>query len=140
MTHAIHTTANAGAAEAWKGSLTVAELAALIAPTITGTGGAVTQGTSKATTVVLSTLTGLITCHAAALLADAIVDFTLTNTLILPTDLILIEHVSGGTSAAYTVNAFPGTGSAIISIKNNTAGSLSEAIALRFAVIRSANS
>jgi hypothetical protein len=138
MSNAIRIIANSGAAEAWEGTLTVAQLAALTAA-VSPTGDVQTQGTSKSTAVTLSQLTGLITMHAANLAADAIVSFTLTNTFITSTDIILIEHVSGGTSAAYTVNAFPGSGSAVISVKNNTAGTLGEAIVLRFIIIRSAN-
>lgn len=128
---------------------TIAEVSALLAGTnadptavggySTGSGGVVVQATDKSTAVTLSTPVGKVTLNGAALAAATIVSFTLTNTLILPTDLIEIKHVSAGTSGAYTVNAFPGTGSAVISVRNNTAGSLSEALVLRFEIRRSAD-
>jgi hypothetical protein len=105
-----------------------------------GAGGTVTQATDKTTTVVLSKMTGKITMNAAALNAGIVVSFTLTNTLIASTDLLLIEHVSGGTPGSYTVTAGAGSGSATIYVRNNTAGNLSEAIVLRFAVLKSVDS
>ena len=102
----------------------------------TGAGGAVTQATSKATGVTLNKITGAITMNAAALAAATIVSFTLTNSTIAATDTVICEHQSGGTSAAYAINAFPAAGSAVISVRNNTAASLSEAIVVRFTVIK----
>ena len=103
----------------------------------TGAGSSATQGTSKATTVAFNAATGTITMHNASLAAAAIVSFTFTNTAILAADILLLQHVSGGTGGAYTVNAFPAAGSAVIQVRNNTAGALAEAIVLRFAIIRS---
>lgn len=103
----------------------------------TGAGGAVTQLTSKATTVVLDKVTGQITLNAASLAAATIVSFTLTNSSIAATDLMIVNHVSAGTRGAYTINAECLAGSATISIRNNSAAALAEAIVLRFAVIKS---
>ena len=103
----------------------------------TGAGGAQTQATDKSTTVVSNTLTTAITMNAAQLNAGVTVAFTFTNSTISSTDTVICAHQSAGTSGAYTVNAFPGTGSAVISVRNNTAGNLSEAIVLRVTVIKS---
>lgn len=105
-----------------------------------GAGGTVTQATSKATGVTLSKICGQITMNNAALAAATIVSFTFTNTLIEATDQIVISHISGGTGGAYTVTAFPGAGSATIYVRNNTAGSLGEAIVLGFSILKSATS
>ena len=105
-----------------------------------GAGGTVTQATDKSTGVTLSKMTGAITMNAAALNLDTAVTFTLTNTLIAATDILIVNHVSGGTSGAYTVNPQAGAGSASITVRNVTTGSLSEAIVLRFAVFKSINS
>jgi len=102
----------------------------------TGAGGTVTQITSKATGATLSKLTGNVTTHNAALAAATIVSFVLTNTFIEATDLLAIQHVSGGTVGAYTITANCAAGSATIYIRNNTAGSLSEALVLKFALIK----
>lgn len=104
---------------------------------VTGAGGAQTQATDKSTTVVSNTLTTAITMNNAALNAGVTVSFTFTNSAIAATDTVICTHESAGTSAAYTVNAFPGAGSAVISVRNNTAGNLSEAIVLRVTVIKS---
>lgn len=102
----------------------------------TGAGGTVTQATSKSTGVTLNKLCGEITLNGAALSAAAIVSFTLTNNQIAAKDVLIPNHVTTGTKGAYGINAQCGAGSAIISVRNNTAGSLSEAIVLRFAIIK----
>lgn len=107
----------------------------------TGSGGAVTQATSKATAVTLNTVTGAITMNNAALAAATIVSFVVNNSAIAATDFIGTAHESGGTTGAYTINArATGAGTAAIDVRNNTAGSLSEAIVIRFFVHKSVNS
>lgn len=96
--------------------------------------GAVTQATSKATGVTLSNISGDITMNAASLAAATIVSFVLTNTLIEATDVIAVQHQSGGTLGAYTVNARAAAGSATIDLRNNTAAALAEAVVVRFLV------
>ncbi len=102
----------------------------------TGAGGVVTQATSKATGVTLSKACGEITMNAAALAAATIVSFTLTNTTIAAKDVLIINHASGGTGGAYLINAQCAAGSAVINVRNETAGSLSEAIVLRFVLVK----
>lgn len=106
----------------------------------TGAGGTVTQATNKATTVVLNKACGEITMHNAALAAATIVSFAMTNSAIAAGDQLLVEHVSGGTVGAYTVTANSGAGTSTIFVRNNTAGSLSEALVLRFTVIKGVTS
>lgn len=102
-----------------------------------GSGGAQTQGTSKATTVTLNALCGTITTHNAQLNAATIVSFQVTNSTVAATDVIHVQHDSGGTLGAYTINASgPAAGHFHIDIRNNTAGNLSEALVIRFAVIK----
>jgi hypothetical protein len=103
---------------------------------VTGDGGAVTQSTSKSTGVTLSKKCGQITLDNAALAADTTVSFTLTNTTIAATDLLVLNHVSGGTAGAYLLNAQCAAGSASINVRNITSGSLSEAIVIGFAVVK----
>lgn len=107
---------------------------------VVGNGGAVTQATNKATGVTLSTSTGKITMNNANLATLTVATFTLTNTLIAATDVVLVEHVSAGTPGAYTVTATPAAGSVAISVMNVTAGTLGEAIVLRFIRFPSADS
>ena len=60
---------------------------------VTGDGGAVTQSTSKSTGVTLSKKCGQITLNGAALAAGLTVSFTLTNTTVAATDIIVLNHV-----------------------------------------------
>ena len=103
---------------------------------ITGEGGTVTQATSKSTAVTLNKKCGTVTMHDAALAADAIVSFTLTNSTIAATDVVVLNHASAGTAGKYALNAQAAAGSASINVTNISAGSLSEAIVIRFAVIK----
>ena len=103
---------------------------------VTGDGGAVTQSTSKSTGVTLSKKCGQITLNGAALAADTTVSFTLTNTTVATTDIIVLNHVSGGTAGSYLLNAQAAAGSASINVRNITSGSLSEAIVIGFAVVK----
>jgi hypothetical protein len=102
----------------------------------TGSGGTVTQATSKATGVTLSKPTGQITLDAAALAASTTVSFTLTNTVIEAGDILIMNHISGGTAGSYLLNAQSAAGSASINVRNISLGSLSEAIVIAFAVIK----
>jgi hypothetical protein len=52
--------------------------------------------------------------------------------------MIMINHVSGGTISAYNFATSPATGSCTVYVRNTTAGALSEAITIQFAVIKSA--
>lgn len=77
----------------------------------------------------------------AALAAATIVSFVLTNNKIAATDNLIINHISGGaTIGGYGLNGVCGAGSATIYVRNNTAGSLSEAIVLRVTVIKGVTS
>jgi hypothetical protein len=105
----------------------------------TGAGGTVTQATNKGVTVVLNTVTGIITMNNASLAADTTVAFTLTNSAIAATDAVLVLHESAGTIGAYSFGSTAASGSAVISVHNNTPGALTDAIVLRFVVIKSVN-
>jgi len=102
----------------------------------TGAGGVVTQLTDKTTAVTLSKSTGQITLAGAALAASTTVSFTLTNTVIEAGDILIMNHISGGTAGSYLLNAQSAAGSASINVRNISLGSLSEAIVIAFAVIK----
>ena len=104
----------------------------------TGTGGTVTQATDKSTGVTLNKRCGQITMNAAALAAAAEVSFTLTNSVIAATDVVMVSIASGATAGAYSVQCdATAAGSCRISVGNRNAGSLGEAIVLNFVVIKS---
>ena len=99
---------------------------------------AVTQATSKSTGVTANTSAGQITMNNASLATATNVTFTLTNSLLSAKD-VLILNVTNGTSGAY--NAFVSSmaaGSATITLRNISAGSLSEAVVINFAIIHCA--
>ena len=99
-----------------------------------GAGGSVTQATSKTTSVTLNKPSGKITMNAAALAAGASVIFTLNNNL-LDASSIVGTNIAGGTADAYTVQTLAvSAGSVRIRVTNISAGSLSEAVVVNFAV------
>jgi hypothetical protein len=102
---------------------------------ISGT-GTITQATNKATGVTLDSPSGQITLNGAALAADTTVSFTLTNSSITANDVLILNHLSAGTAGSYLLNAQAAAGSASINVRNITSGSLSEAIVIGFAVIK----
>ena len=107
---------------------------------VSGNGGAVTQATSKSTGVTLNKACGAITMNGAALADATTVSFTVTNSVVAANDVVIVNHSSGGTAGAYTVDANAvAAGSFAISVRNVSGGSLSQAIVLSFAVIKAAN-
>ena len=98
--------------------------------------GTVTQATDKSTAVTLNKSAGRITMNGAALAANTAVSFTLNNSLISSNDIVITNISAGGTAAAYTtyVSSMT-TGSAVITLRNMTGGSLSEAVVINFALI-----
>lgn len=103
----------------------------------TGAGGTATQLTSKATAVQLDKLTGEITMNSAALAAAAIATFVFNNSNLAVGDQIVCTHHATGTFGAYTINGrVTGAGAGSIAVRNNSAASLSEAIVIKFTVIK----
>ena len=99
--------------------------------------GTVTQATDKSTAVTLNKSAGRITLNAAALGATTNVSFTLNNSLISTND-VLIVTLAGGIATAATYNCWVNSlsaGSASITLRNISAGSLSEAVVINFALI-----
>jgi hypothetical protein len=106
----------------------------------TGTGGTVTQASSKSTGVTLNKRCGQITMNNASLSAAAEVSFTLTNSVISATDVVYVCIASGATAGAYNVQVDAvAAGSCRISLGNMSSGSLGEAIVLNFVVIKAVN-
>lgn len=103
-----------------------------------GAGSTIIQQTSKATGVTLNKVCGQITMNGAILNAATIVSFVLTNSCIAATDVLILNHVSGGTVGSYTLNAQCAAGSATINVRNATAGNLTEAPVLTFVLIKGA--
>jgi hypothetical protein len=98
--------------------------------------GTVTQATSKSTAVTLNKPAGQITMNNAALAGNTAVSFTLNNNYISTNDILILNISGGATAAAYTTYVSSMTaGSASLTLRNLTAGSLSEAVVINFALI-----
>ena len=103
-------------------------------------GGVVTQGTSKSTGVTLNHPTGKITTHAAALGANTTVTFTVTCSHARATDVVVINHHSGGTVGSYHASATGhAAGSFKVTVINISTGALSEQPILHYALIKTAH-
>ena len=101
--------------------------------------GTVTQATDKTTAVTLNKSAGRITMNNAALAGNTAVSFTLNNSLISANDTIIVCISGGATAAAYTTYVSSlATGSAVLTLRNLTGGSLSEAVIINYAIIHGA--
>lgn len=102
----------------------------------TGAGGAVTQETSASTTVVLSKPTGQITTVALTTAGAAEEEFTVTNTLVAATDIVVVGTTYAGQGTpAVTVKGIT-AGSFKIVITNLSASALNAAVVINFAIIK----
>ena len=110
----------------------------LVGPTA---GGTVTQATNKGTGVTLNTESGQITMNDAALAAAAEGSFTVTNSKVAATDVVVACHGSAGTAGSYLVNANAiADGSFAVTVSNVSSGSLGEAIVINFVALKGASS
>ena len=108
-----------------------------------GSGGTVTQLTSKSTPVTLNKPSGQITMNNASLAAGAIIYFSLNNTLITADDVLIatIKDGSGVDVRLYRVEAISqGSFFSWIKVTNTHSSSLSESIVIKYAIIKGANS
>lgn len=106
----------------------------------TGAGGSVTQATSKSTAVTLNKPTGAITTASDALASNAVAFFLVNNSLVSANDTVVVSLRSGDAAGgSYGVQvAAVQAGGFYIQIRNQSAGSRSEALAINFAVIKGA--
>lgn len=107
---------------------------------VAGMGGTVTQATNKSTAVTLNKVCGEVTMNNASLAAATIVSFVINNSQVVAGDRCVMNHVSGGTLGAYTINPVCGAGTITVYVRNNTGGALGEALVLGFSVIKGVNS
>ena len=98
--------------------------------------GTVTQATSKSTAVTLDKSMGRITMNNASLASVTNVTFTLNNSFISANDVLILNVGAGATAGAYNcwVSGLS-AGSASLTLRNISGGSLSEAVVINFALI-----
>lgn len=104
----------------------------------TGAGGAVTQATSKTTTVTLNRPAGQITMNNAALAAGASVVFQCTNGLCTTSDNVVVSYVDDFGALYRVETAVVWDGYFQIRVTNVSGGSLSQAVRINFALIKGA--
>lgn len=108
----------------------------------TGSGGTVTQLTNKSTAVTINKPSGQITMNNAALAASTSVAFQVVNSSVGAADSVVVSI--GGSSVAaliaYQVCTAAGAGFFYVNLRNVSAGSLSEAVVINFAVVKGATS
>lgn len=103
-------------------------------PAALGAGGAITQLTSRTTGVTLSKMCGAITAFAGAPVVGTWVSFTVTNTLVAATDVVIVSVKSATNTYIAAVTAVA-AGSFRISF-NSIAGTTSDSPVINFAVIK----
>jgi uncharacterized membrane protein YebE (DUF533 family) len=105
--------------------------------------GAVTQLTDKSTGVTLNKSAGQITMHNAALAGGAVASFILTNSTISAKDTMIVNvgsNTIGSAAGAYTTYvSYMVAGSALITLRNLSATSYSEAVVINFSIIHGAS-
>jgi hypothetical protein len=75
--------------------------------------------------------------NSATLAAATIATFVFNNNQLAAGDQLVCTHHATGTFGAYTINGrVTGAGAASMAVRNNTAGSLGEAIVIKFSVIK----
>ena len=101
--------------------------------------GTVTQATDKGTGVTLNKSVGRITMNNAALAGGAAVSFILTNSLISINDVLIVNvssNTTGSALGAYTTYvSYLAVGSALITLRNLSGTSYSEAVIINYAII-----
>jgi hypothetical protein len=105
--------------------------------------GTVTQATDKSTGVTLNKSAGRITMNNAALAGGAVVSFILTNSVISTNDVIIVNvssNTTGSAAGAYTTYvSYMAAGTCLISLRNLSATSYSEAVIINFALLHGAS-
>ena len=106
----------------------------------TGSGGTVTQATSKATAVTLNKPSGTVTMHNESLAAGASVQFQLINSKVSTLDTVIMAMRGGGSLTDYSLRAYIGTaGSIYFVLKNESAAPLAQAYQFNFTIIKGAS-
>lgn len=106
-----------------------------------GSGGTVTQSVSKSTAVTLNKSSGSIIMVNDALAAGASVQFQLVNSKLATTDNVIATLGGGGALLNYSVRAWVGAaGSIYFALKNESAGTLNDAVKINFTIIKGSES
>jgi hypothetical protein len=101
-------------------------------------GSTIQFGSLKTQSVTLNKPTGGIQLNNGNIPANSAVTFILNNTVIETGDLILVNHVNGGTPGAYNIVSRLGSNpyEAEITVRNLTSGALAEYISINFFILK----
>jgi hypothetical protein len=103
----------------------------------TGAGGSQTQLTSRTTGVTLNTICGRITLFSTTTTAGTFASFTVTNSAVAATDVVIINIGASATADRYNVTVTAvAAGSFRVQIHNVAAVGVAEAPVLNFAIIK----
>lgn len=101
-----------------------------------GAGSAVTQGTSRTTDVTINNVCGQITLFSATTTAATFASFTVTNSAVAATDVVILNIGASATADRYNVTVTAvAAGSFRVQIHNVVAVAVAEAPILNFAVL-----
>ena len=107
----------------------------------TGSGGTVTQLTSKGTTVTINKITGRITTNNASIPANSVTQFQVLNNTVQATDNVIVTLFESGISLspyALTAATLNTGGGFYVQVRNISVSAVADAVVFNFAVIRGA--
>lgn len=141
------TLARTDAAQTFTGDQTFAAAAKSTSPSAglgyaTGAGAAVTQATDRSTGVTLTAVCGAITTAAASLAAGASATFTVTDTSVAISDVVLVSIRSGAVNKETRVSVTAvAAGTFAVTVHNQHAATAETgAIVINFAIIKAVSS
>lgn len=106
----------------------------------TGAGGSVTQATSISTGVALNTIAGKITTVSSTLAAAAEATFTVTNSKVAATDVVVVSTTYGGAGTPLVFCSQVAAGTFNITITNlHAANALDNVLVINFIVLKGAS-
>lgn len=109
----------------------------LIGPT---SGGTVTQATDKSTGVTLNKPSGQITTSDASLAGAAEVSFTVTNSEVAATDVVIVNVASGASTGTYIASVSAVAAGSFDITLSNVGATAGEALVLNYVALKGASS
>lgn len=104
----------------------------------TGTGGTISQSGSKTSAVTFNRACGTITMASGSMNSGDEVSFTVNNTFVDDTDVVLMSIKSGGTAGAYLAQCDQVNNNSFrVTVTNISNSTLNEALALNFIIVKS---
>lgn len=103
-------------------------------------GGAVTQLTGKSAGVTVNAPSGAITTHNALLVGNAEKTFTVTNSFVAASDVVLVSVQSGASTGLYLAFVSATAAGSFDVTLSNLGSSAEEVVVINFAVIKAAAS